>query len=65
MFTFIFKYEKFLKAPKHLWMKEEEATLVKCLVTLVTAGGWRSKNGTLDPGTIVSSQMYGPEDVRT
>ncbi|TYK08370.1 retrotransposon protein [Cucumis melo var. makuwa] len=55
MFTFIFKYEKFLKAPKHLWMKEEEATLVKCLVTLVTTGGWRSDNGTLDPAKMQGS----------
>ncbi|TYK22668.1 retrotransposon protein [Cucumis melo var. makuwa] len=35
---------------KHTWTKEEEASLVECLVELVNAGGWRSDNGTFRPG---------------
>ncbi|KAA0060298.1 retrotransposon protein [Cucumis melo var. makuwa] len=32
------------RAPKHVWTKEEEATLLKCLVELVSIGGWKSNN---------------------
>ncbi|KAA0035629.1 retrotransposon protein [Cucumis melo var. makuwa] len=35
---------------KHTGTKEEEASLVECLVELVNAGGWRSDNGTFRPG---------------
>ncbi|KAL0537122.1 hypothetical protein IC582_026092 [Cucumis melo] len=35
--------------PKHSWMKEEEASLVECLVVLVNAGGWRYNNRTFLP----------------
>ncbi|KAA0046363.1 retrotransposon protein [Cucumis melo var. makuwa] len=38
------------RLPKHTWTKEEEASLVECLVGLVNAGGWRSNNGTFRPG---------------
>ena len=38
------------RAPKHVWMKEEEATLVESMVELVSAGGWMSDNGTFRPG---------------
>ncbi|XP_031739738.1 uncharacterized protein LOC116403265 [Cucumis sativus] len=38
------------RAPKHVWTKEEEATLVECMVELVSAGGWKSNNGTFRPG---------------
>lgn len=34
-------------APKHVWTKKEETTLVECLVELVFAGGWKSDNSTL------------------
>ena len=37
-------------APKHVWMKEEEATLVECMVEFVSARGWKSDNGTFRPG---------------
>ena len=37
------------REPKHVWTKEEEATLVECLVELVSAGRWRSNNGTFRP----------------
>ena len=33
------------RAPKHVWTKEEETTLVECMVELVSAGGWKSDNG--------------------
>ena len=34
------------RAPKHVWTKEEEDTLVKCLMELVSTDGWKSDNGT-------------------
>ncbi|KAA0055438.1 retrotransposon protein [Cucumis melo var. makuwa] len=37
------------RLPKHSWTKEEEASLIECLVELVNAGGWRSGNGTFRP----------------
>ncbi|KAA0066131.1 retrotransposon protein [Cucumis melo var. makuwa] len=37
-------------APKHVWTKEEETTLVECLVELVPTDGWKSDNGTFQPG---------------
>ncbi|TYJ97298.1 retrotransposon protein [Cucumis melo var. makuwa] len=38
------------RAPRHVWMKEEEGTLVECLMELVSMGGWKSDNGTFRPG---------------
>ncbi|TYK06168.1 retrotransposon protein [Cucumis melo var. makuwa] len=38
------------RLPMHNWTKEEETTLVECLVELVNAGGWSSNNGTFRPG---------------
>ena len=38
------------RAPKHVWTEEEEATLVECMVELVSIGGWKSDNGTFRPG---------------
>ncbi|KAA0040600.1 retrotransposon protein [Cucumis melo var. makuwa] len=38
------------RAPRHVWTKEEEGTLVKCLMELVSMGGWKSNNGTFCPG---------------
>ena len=35
------------RAPKHVWTKEEEDTLVKCLVEFT--GGWKFENGTFRP----------------
>ncbi|TYK23166.1 retrotransposon protein [Cucumis melo var. makuwa] len=32
------------RAPKHVWNKEEEDTLVECLVQLVSTRGWKSDN---------------------
>ncbi|KAA0034933.1 hypothetical protein IC582_019653 [Cucumis melo] len=37
-------------APRHVWTKEEEGTLVECLMELVSMGGWKSDNGTFRPG---------------
>lgn len=34
------------RVPKHQWTKEEESTLIECLVQLVSTGGWRSDNET-------------------
>ncbi|KAA0054470.1 retrotransposon protein [Cucumis melo var. makuwa] len=41
-------------APKHVWTKEEEDTLVECLVELVSTRGWTSDNGAFRP------EMRGP-----
>uniref|UniRef100_A0A9I9E2A2 Retrotransposon protein n=1 Tax=Cucumis melo TaxID=3656 RepID=A0A9I9E2A2_CUCME len=38
------------RAPRHVWTKEEEGTLVECLMELVSMGGWKSDNGTFRPG---------------
>ncbi|TYK26893.1 retrotransposon protein [Cucumis melo var. makuwa] len=38
------------RAPRHVWTKEEESTLMKCLMELVSMGGWKSDNGTFQPG---------------
>uniref|UniRef100_A0A9I9E099 Retrotransposon protein n=1 Tax=Cucumis melo TaxID=3656 RepID=A0A9I9E099_CUCME len=32
------------RAPKHVWTKENEDTLVECLVELVSTRGWKSDN---------------------
>ncbi|KAL4035761.1 hypothetical protein IC575_004468 [Cucumis melo] len=37
------------RAPRHVWMKAEEGTLVECLMELVSMGGWKSDNGTFHP----------------
>ncbi|KAA0043399.1 retrotransposon protein [Cucumis melo var. makuwa] len=37
-------------APRHVWTKEEEGTLVECLMELVSVRGWKSDNGTFCPG---------------
>lgn len=37
------------RLPKHIWAKEKETTLVKCLIELVKANGWRSDNETFRP----------------
>ncbi|KAL0546077.1 hypothetical protein IC582_015982 [Cucumis melo] len=38
------------RAPRHVWTKEEDGTLVECLMELVSMGGWKSDNGTFHPG---------------
>ncbi|KAA0057233.1 retrotransposon protein [Cucumis melo var. makuwa] len=38
------------RALRHVWTKEEEGTLVECLMELVSMGGWKSDNGTFRPG---------------
>ncbi|KAA0036695.1 retrotransposon protein [Cucumis melo var. makuwa] len=38
------------RAPRHVWTKEKEGTLVECLMELVSMGGWKSDNGTFCPG---------------
>ncbi|KAA0062976.1 retrotransposon protein [Cucumis melo var. makuwa] len=38
------------RAPRHVCTKEEEGTLVECLMELVSMGGWKSDNGTFRPG---------------
>ncbi|KAL0544638.1 hypothetical protein IC582_019756 [Cucumis melo] len=38
------------RSPRHVWTKEEEGTLVECLMELVSMGGWKSDNGTFRPG---------------
>ncbi|KAL0537447.1 hypothetical protein IC582_026425 [Cucumis melo] len=35
---------------QYVWTKEEEGTLVECLMELVSMGGWKSDNGTFRPG---------------
>ncbi|KAA0060824.1 retrotransposon protein [Cucumis melo var. makuwa] len=42
-----------LRLPKHNWTKKEEAGLVKYLMELVNAGGWRSDNRTFRPGYLI------------
>ncbi|TYK24441.1 putative nuclease HARBI1 [Cucumis melo var. makuwa] len=48
--SFARNYSKFFKGPKHLWTKEENATLMECLVKLVNSGGWKSDNKIFRPG---------------
>ncbi|TYK02411.1 retrotransposon protein [Cucumis melo var. makuwa] len=38
------------RAPKHVWTKEKEDTLVECLMELVSTEGWKSDNGMFRPG---------------
>ncbi|KAL4032664.1 hypothetical protein IC575_005745 [Cucumis melo] len=38
------------RAPRHVWTREEEGTLVECLMELVSMGGWKSDNGTFRSG---------------
>ncbi|KAA0054052.1 retrotransposon protein [Cucumis melo var. makuwa] len=33
------------RALRHVWTKEEEGTLVECLIELLSMGGWKSDNG--------------------
>ncbi|KAA0048405.1 retrotransposon protein [Cucumis melo var. makuwa] len=42
------------RAPRHVWTREEEGTLVECLMELVSMGGWKSDNGTFRPDTLRS-----------
>ncbi|TYK22897.1 retrotransposon protein [Cucumis melo var. makuwa] len=37
------------RAPKHVWTKKEEDSLVECSVELVSIGGWKSNNSTFWP----------------
>ncbi|KAA0056586.1 retrotransposon protein [Cucumis melo var. makuwa] len=37
------------RAPRYVWTKEEEGTLVECLMEFVSMGGWKSDNGTFRP----------------
>ncbi|KAA0055605.1 retrotransposon protein [Cucumis melo var. makuwa] len=47
-------------APKRVWTKEEEDTLVECLVELVSIGGWKPNNGTfVDVGSNEPADMRG------
>ena len=38
------------RAPRHVWTKEEEGTLVEFSVDLVVMEGWKSDNGRFWPG---------------
>ncbi|KAA0053511.1 retrotransposon protein [Cucumis melo var. makuwa] len=38
------------RAPRHVWTREEEGTLMECLMELVSMGGWKSDNGTFRLG---------------
>ncbi|KAA0056560.1 retrotransposon protein [Cucumis melo var. makuwa] len=38
------------RAPRHVWTREEEGTLVECLMELMSMGGWKSDNGTFRSG---------------
>ncbi|KAA0036564.1 retrotransposon protein [Cucumis melo var. makuwa] len=56
------------RAPRHDWTKEEEDTLVECLMELVSMVGWKSDNGTFRPGYLaqlrtfqVIAKMSGPK----
>ncbi|TYK22654.1 retrotransposon protein [Cucumis melo var. makuwa] len=52
------------RAPRHDWTKEEEGTLVECLMELMSMGGWKSDNGTFRPGylaQLVIAKMPGPK----
>ncbi|KAA0061240.1 retrotransposon protein [Cucumis melo var. makuwa] len=40
------------RAPRHVWTKDEEGTLVECLMELVSMGGWKFDNGTFWPGDL-------------
>ncbi|KAA0036984.1 retrotransposon protein [Cucumis melo var. makuwa] len=53
------------RALKHLWSKEEESTLVECLVELVSTRRWKSDNCTFWPVTWPNwpSQKYGGQRV--
>ncbi|KAA0048778.1 retrotransposon protein [Cucumis melo var. makuwa] len=42
------------RAPRHDWTKEEESTLVECLMELVSMGGWKSDDGTFRQVTLRS-----------
>ncbi|KAA0037912.1 retrotransposon protein [Cucumis melo var. makuwa] len=46
-------------APKHVWTKEEEDTLVECLVELVSTGGWKSDNCMFWPGYLAQLKCEG------
>ncbi|KAA0040922.1 retrotransposon protein [Cucumis melo var. makuwa] len=35
------------RAPRHVWTKEEEGTIVECLMELVSMGGWKSDNAAI------------------
>ncbi|KAA0061158.1 retrotransposon protein [Cucumis melo var. makuwa] len=39
-------------ALKNVWTKDEKSTLVECLVDLVSMRGWKSDNGTFQPGCL-------------
>ncbi|TYK21089.1 retrotransposon protein [Cucumis melo var. makuwa] len=41
------------RAPKHVWTKENEDTLVECLVELVSTRGWKSDNVTFQSSYLV------------
>ncbi|KAL4013677.1 retrotransposon protein [Cucumis melo var. makuwa] len=41
------------RAPRHVWTKEEDDTLVECLMELVSMEGWKSDNGTFRPGYLI------------
>ena len=44
-----FQYVNLVPCLKHIWTKEEEDTLVKCLVELVSTREWKFDNGTFRP----------------
>ncbi|TYK22332.1 retrotransposon protein [Cucumis melo var. makuwa] len=51
------------RAPRHVWTKEEEGTLVECLMELVSMGRWKSDNGTFRLGYLAQLaivEMRGP-----
>ena len=41
------------RAPKHVWTKKKDGTVVECLVELVFVDGWKLDNGTFRPGCLV------------
>ncbi|KAA0033261.1 retrotransposon protein [Cucumis melo var. makuwa] len=46
------------RAPRHVWTKEEEGSLVECLMELVSMGGWKSDNGTFRLGYLAQLRAF-------
>lgn len=44
------------QAPEHIWTKEEESNLVKCLVELFLVNGWKMDNGNFKLGYLAQVQ---------
>ncbi|KAL4034853.1 hypothetical protein IC575_003522 [Cucumis melo] len=52
------------RAPRHVWTREEEGTLVECLMELVSMGGWKSDNGTFRQGYLAQLVRMMAEKLR-